>query len=166
MSPLWLLALGLLLSGSAGAQQGPVVGVAEKGYDLRFDPETLDAPARSTLTFQNDGQFAHTFTFVDGETTENVDPGASATLAVPDKPGTYAFVCRYHAETGMKGTLRVLAAGAAPATTPASPSPDAPESADAPPEEAEKPSSKPTPAPGLVVLLALAAFAALLLRRR
>jgi len=93
---------------------------------LKIDPEMIDAPADTPLTFNvtNAGASPHSFAVeANGETfdTGPIDGGASATLDVPAlSEGTYTTLCTVvgHAEAGMKGVLMV--AGADGGTTQAS----------------------------------------------
>src|SRR5581483_1121914 len=162
--PMRALALSLLLAllcatPLAAPQTGP--HLVAKNY--AFEPQTLDV--------QGEG---HTVTSVDGLWDTGLKQGGeTATFTAPATPGTYKFYCRLHANSAdpvdashMTGLLVVRGANAT-ASTP-------------PPATASTPSTTPagatTPAgstassrdPGFeaVALVAAAAFAVLLLRRR
>lgn len=76
--------------------------------DFSFDPSTIEAEPGEVLsiTLTNEGEAPHTFTTEDGDVDEEVEAGDSATfdVTVPDS-GTLAFECRFHAGTGMAGTI-------------------------------------------------------------
>jgi manganese oxidase len=98
---------------------------------LKIEPEMIDAPADTPLTFNvtNDGASQHSFAVLAGDQTyetELLDGGATATLEVPGlAAGDYTTECTApgHAAAGMKGMLMVSAgaeqaAGFSPAATP------------------------------------------------
>jgi plastocyanin len=89
-------------SGSSGAttlQQG--------AGGLVFAPTTLTVTKGESIIVKNVGTAAHTFT-VTGTAIDAVnDPGKSQSVTIDLTPGTYPFVCRFHASLGMKGTLTV-----------------------------------------------------------
>ena len=79
-------------------------------YDNFFSPNTLTGSAgqKLSLTIDNKGTAAHTFTI----TSQNVDvtlmPGTSQTVRVTfPKSGSTPFVCRFHESMGMVGQLQV-----------------------------------------------------------
>jgi plastocyanin len=79
-------------------------------YDDFFSPNTLmgSAGQKLSLTIDNKGSAAHTFTIE----SENVDvtlmPGTSQTVTVTfPKSGSTQFVCRFHESMGMVGQLQV-----------------------------------------------------------
>ena len=169
------------LSAPTAAQEGPTTfGPAEQGYPTGFTPPRVEVDAGSPVKFRNTGQFAHTVTFRDGSyDSGNLLPGDEATFDAPATPGEHAFVCRYHEENGMVGTLVVRAAAptrapATPATpsappAPSAPSPTPPTATAAPPPDtaAPPPPTDPqrTPAPGAFAVLLAAAAVAILARR-
>jgi FtsP/CotA-like multicopper oxidase with cupredoxin domain len=125
-----LLVLGLVgaactSTSSAGAEgQGTEVAAAASfdvslSDQLTIDPEMIDAPADTPLTFAvtNTGQAQHTFAVKAGDQTYDtgpIDGGATATLEVPALPeGDYETLCTVagHADAGMKGMLMVSASG-------------------------------------------------------
>jgi plastocyanin len=98
--------------------------------DFAFDPKDASVAAGGTVTVTNRGQAPHTLTLDDQPPdTGTIQPGASADLTAPDKPGSYSFRCTVH-PARMRGVLVVLgrdtedpnadAAAAAPAA-PAAP---------------------------------------------
>ncbi|GEM_PF-6041848 len=168
------LALSLLLAllcatPLAAPQTGP--HLVAKNY--AFEPQTLEVDPGATVTVDVQGE-GHTVTSVDGLWDTGLKQGGeTATFTAPATPGTYKFYCRLHANSAdpvdashMTGLLVVRGANAT-ASTP-------------PPATASTPSTTPagatTPAgstassrdPGFeaVALVAAAAFAVLLLRRR
>jgi len=79
-------------------------------YDNFFSPNVLmgSAGQKLSLTIDNKGTAAHTFTIQ----SENVDvtlmPGTSQTVKVTfPKSGSTQFVCRFHETMGMTGELQV-----------------------------------------------------------
>ena len=165
-----LLAL-LLLAPPLAAAQAPVVfGPEERGYPTGFSPARVEAAPGASVTFRNDGQFAHTVTFEDGSYDSGpVMPGESATFAAPATPGERRFFCAYHEETGMAGALVVTASPAAATPAPSGPThPGAAPTTGAPAGEGATPAaSSPATTPGAgAALLVLALVGALLLARR
>jgi plastocyanin len=81
------------------------------GAKLAFEPPvvTVDAVAPLTVTFHNRSTLPHNMVFTEGlaaSTRTIVEPGTSDQLrVVPERPGTYPFVCTIH--TGMAGSLIV-----------------------------------------------------------
>jgi nitrite reductase (NO-forming) len=98
---------------------GEVAGSIEvRGFDLGFDPATVEVPAPGVyqLTFQNDGAIFHDIVFDDGTILE-ADPGMTVDGEVAIPAGGQEFICSVpgHAQAGMVG--RVVVAGAEPPTT-------------------------------------------------
>ena len=80
-----------------------------KAVGTSFDPATVTVSSGGTINFQNTSGFAHTFT-IDGQNIDStVNGGASTTIDINLKPGTYDFYCRFHGSpgSGMHGTLKV-----------------------------------------------------------
>lgn len=72
-----------------------------------FSPARLTVTSGDTITITNVGIAAHTFTAT-GKGIDVVNaPGQSKKVTINLPAGTYAFVCRFHATLGMKGTLVV-----------------------------------------------------------
>lgn len=82
------------------AAAAPVISIA----DFAFKVPTSVAPG-AKITIKNGDSEAHTVTSQDGGFDVKVDPGSSVTLTAPLKPGSYKFVCTFHAS--MSGTLVV-----------------------------------------------------------
>jgi plastocyanin len=84
------------------AAAAPVVTIKNFEYTVTKSV----APGAEVASVNNDSE-AHTITSTKkGAFDVKVDPaGATATFRAPAKPGTYPFVCQFHA--GMKGTLVV-----------------------------------------------------------
>jgi plastocyanin len=117
------LALGLAAAGCGTTAGGNPGGVQLRvtARDLRFDPVTALAPARSlvTVTLVNAGGVEHSFTADSVHASADADPGELNTAAfiTPDS-GTIAFHCRYHPQ--MTGTITVTPAGPSPTPSPGS----------------------------------------------
>ena len=110
-----LIAVAFLLPAGCGSDDespAPASGGGGGGattltmQDNSFDPTKVDGDAgkKVTLTLENSGQAAHTFTIDDQKVDTEVEPGASATVdvTIPDS-GSVEFYCRFH--SGMAGTL-------------------------------------------------------------
>lgn len=110
-------ALALLGAAAAfgGGQRSEDVAVTLREFKI-VQPATLPA-GPTTFMFQNKGKFEHNYTVVyrsAGATkiaTKGIKPGASATLDVNLKPGTYTVLCTifngYHASQGMEKQFTV-----------------------------------------------------------
>jgi len=73
--------------------------------DFAYAPETITVPAGSKVTWANSDDADHTATAEDGSfDTGTLHKGDDAAVVL-DKPGTYAYYCRFHAF--MKATVEV-----------------------------------------------------------
>ncbi len=73
--------------------------------NFAFSPATVEVPAGTVITFDNQDTTAHTATSTDGAfDSGNLNPGESYSITL-DKPGTYTYTCTYH--PNMKGTIVV-----------------------------------------------------------
>jgi plastocyanin len=70
----------------------------------RFDPETIEVKAGSTVTWSNDDNFTHTV-HVDGREDHKVEPGDRVSISFV-QPGTYHYVCTLHSRD-MQGEVIV-----------------------------------------------------------
>ena len=78
-------------------------------YDDFFSPDTLTGSANQklTLTIDNKGTAAHTFTIQNEDVDVTLMPGTSQTVTVTfPKSGSTQFVCRFHESMGMVGQLQ------------------------------------------------------------
>jgi len=76
---------------------------------FRFSPSTLTVKTGTTVTVTNAGTASHTFT-ITGKGIDVVNSsGQSQQVTIGLAPGTYQFICRFHVQFGMKGTLTVTA---------------------------------------------------------
>jgi plastocyanin len=78
-------------------------------YDNFFSPNTLTGSANQklTLTIENKGTAAHTFTITSQSVDVTLMPGTSQTVKVTlPKSGSTQFVCRFHESMGMVGQLQ------------------------------------------------------------
>jgi plastocyanin len=72
-----------------------------------FAPSTLTVKKGQSITVTNVGSAPHTFT-ITGKGIDVVNsPGQSQSVTINLAPGTYQFICRFHVNLGMKGTLNV-----------------------------------------------------------
>ena len=86
-------------SGSLTLQQG--------AGGFVFSPPQLTVKQGDTVSVSNVGTAAHTFT-VSGQSIDITnDPGQTTAVTVDLPPGSYPFICRFHAQLGMRGTLTV-----------------------------------------------------------
>jgi plastocyanin len=79
-------------------------------YDDFFSPNTLmgSAGQKLSLTIDNKGSAAHTFTIDSQDVDVTLMPGTSQTVTVTfPKSGSTQFVCRFHESMGMVGQLQV-----------------------------------------------------------
>ncbi len=86
--------------------------------DFSFGPNAITAAAGQELTIslENSGATAHTFT---GEgVDEELDAGGSATVTITVPDGGFEFVCRFHESQGMVGAVTTAGASGASETTP------------------------------------------------
>jgi uncharacterized cupredoxin-like copper-binding protein len=93
------------------ASGGNVVMVQLKDFMIALDRSTVSA-GMVTFTIKNNGPSPHNFNVKIGSEEKGVptlDPGATMTLTLDLKPGTYDYRCNIpgHDLLGMKGTLTV-----------------------------------------------------------
>lgn len=121
-------ALVLLLSG-APVLWGPNVQAADNRVEmveLAFEPADIAVPVNTPVVFHNSGSIQHDAKADNNSfSTPLLDPGKEHSVTVRGAPGdiiTYFCSVEGHKSAGMKGTIRVVAAGSTPsppATTPA-----------------------------------------------
>ncbi len=116
---LLILAAVLTACGGGGGSAGGSGSLVIEMGDLYFKPNALTAKPGQALqiTLDNRGSLEHNFVLydTDGRTVlvekDAIQPGqkANISLKVPNKPGTYQYVCTVpgHKEAGMVGTLTV-----------------------------------------------------------
>jgi plastocyanin len=102
------LALGLAACGGSDEPAAAPAPAAQAGttvsmQDNSFAPATIEVAAGETVTFENDGQIAHTATGDDFDS-GSVAPGESFSFT-PTAAGTLSYVCTFH--PGMQGTIEV-----------------------------------------------------------
>ena len=98
-------------TGSATQEEEPVQAeesVSIGAADFQFDPDTITVAAGGTVEVTNEGDAKHNFSAQDAGIDEDVDVGGSTTVDLADvEPGTYDFICKYHADS-MTGTLEIV----------------------------------------------------------
>jgi plastocyanin len=110
----WLL-LGACVALLAACDGDGDAVVVEMG-DNWFEPEDLTVTAGTEITFDNIGQVPHNAIDLDRAwgTAEVVEAGESETIVI-DEPGTYRYLCTFHApadaSAGMVGSITVTAEG-------------------------------------------------------
>ena len=94
--------------GSGGSPSPAAANTVEQGAGgFVFAPTMLTVKTGTSITVQNVGTTAHTFTITSTGIDITNDPGASKPVTINLQPGTYPFFCRFHVNLGMKGTLVV-----------------------------------------------------------
>jgi plastocyanin len=83
----------------APASAGDKVAVV----DNSFSPASLKVAVGDWVTFENEGQIAHTVTGDDFDS-GSLAPGETFTFKASEK-GTFSYVCTFH--PGMQGTIEV-----------------------------------------------------------
>jgi plastocyanin len=92
---------------SAGGSPNAGATVQQGAGGFVFAPSTLTVKKGQSLTVKNVGSASHTFT-ITGKGIDVVNsPGQSQDVTINLAPGTYPFICRFHVNLGMKGTLTV-----------------------------------------------------------
>ncbi len=85
----------------------PADSAKVKIEDFRFTPKTVTVKPGAKVDFENLDQAPHTATIAEGVMkfdTGTLEKGQAKSVTF-DKPGTYAYVCLFHAY--MKGTVTV-----------------------------------------------------------
>jgi plastocyanin len=100
--------LGLTGVASGRSASAHAITITEgQGNSFTFSPATLTVSRGQTLTLENPSNTAHTFT-VNGKGIDvETQPGATGSVTIDLPPGTYEFICRFHVQLGMKGSLVV-----------------------------------------------------------
>jgi plastocyanin len=120
-------ALVTILSGAVAFLLGPTVQAADgrvEMVDLAFEPANIDVPVNTPVVFHNgSGSLQHDAKAENNSfATPMIDPGKEHSVTAKGAPGdVIAYFCTVegHKSAGMKGTIRLVAAGATPsATTP------------------------------------------------
>jgi plastocyanin len=89
---------------AAGGTSGGSADITAENFD--FTPTTATVKSGDSLVVANSTtDTTHTFTVIKTKINETLDPGASDTVAIDLKAGTYDFHCTIHPE--MTGTLTV-----------------------------------------------------------
>lgn len=95
--------------GSAAANSQPVeTDRVEMPPSYKFEPQVIQVPVGTTVTWHNSDHFSHTVQLLDGSGRDPVAaPGESVTIAF-DKAGEYDYTCRFHPKD-MRGKVIVVA---------------------------------------------------------
>jgi plastocyanin len=125
---MWSAAAFILLLSGAPVLWGPDVQAADNRVamvDLAFEPADIQVPVNTPVVFHNDGSIQHDAKAENNSfATPLLDPGKEHSVTVVGAPGDvipYFCTVEGHKSAGMKGVIRVVAAGStpsAPATTP------------------------------------------------
>jgi plastocyanin len=101
-----IVAAVVALPGSAAWAQETSVSI----IDNEFDPSSIDVEEGTTVTWTNNGDSPHTVTASDDDfSSGNLDPGDSYSQTF-DEAGEFDYICEYHEDEGMTGTVIVSAA--------------------------------------------------------
>jgi uncharacterized cupredoxin-like copper-binding protein len=90
------------------AASASTVNVGATEFKFTFSTQTVHTGV-VTFNVTNNGGIPHNLR-INNQQTPNIDPGSTVTLKVTfTKPGNYPYLCTIpgHAETGMKGVLKV-----------------------------------------------------------
>lgn len=106
----WAAVAAVALLGPGCAQPAPAEPVATSTVDMppsyRFEPEVIEVPAGSAVTWTNSDNFTHTVRLLDGsEVIATLEPGQQAEHRFSE-PGTYRYDCSLH-PNDMDGTVIV-----------------------------------------------------------
>lgn len=93
--------------GGGGGGKAPKGTVDQGQGGFVFSPSTLTVAQGKTITVKNVGSVPHTFTIQGHGIDITNNPGQSQQVKVDLSPGTYTFICRFHVNLGMKGTITV-----------------------------------------------------------
>jgi plastocyanin len=94
-------------SPSTSGGSGPA-SLTIKQANYQFSPATPTAKEGATIRITNSTTTTpHTFTIAGTPIDLTIDPSTSQTVKLDLPPGTYPFICRFHASSGMKGTLTI-----------------------------------------------------------
>lgn len=95
-------------SGSGGGDGGGPVTGSVVAANYAFTPSNVTVASGTSIEVKNSTpQTPHTFTVTGEDIDVALDPQSTSKVTIDLPPGTYAFECRYHAGSGMKGTLIV-----------------------------------------------------------
>jgi plastocyanin len=95
-------------SGGSGGSGPASLAITQANY--QFTPSTPSAKQGARIRIKNSTTTTpHTFTIPGTPVDITVDPSTSQTVALDLPPGTYPFMCRFHAASGMTGTLTITA---------------------------------------------------------
>ena len=107
-----LLATTIIVLPGCAAQTSTVDAPVETAQvtmplSYRFDPPRIQVPAGTRVSWRNTDNFTHAVSVSGGEFPFlSLSPGQSGSLTF-DQPGTYDYVCTYHAQD-MRGTIIVV----------------------------------------------------------
>ncbi len=94
-----LLGLALVLAGCGGSVAASTQPVQTSHVEMppsyRFDPEVIQVPAGTTVTWHNSDNFTHSVELLDGSRNLVVPPGQSVQITF-DRLGEYPYTCRFH----------------------------------------------------------------------
>jgi plastocyanin len=86
---------------------GPVAMTVSQ-INYKFTPSTFTVKSGATIAVKDANPTTpHTFTIQGKGIDVTNNPGESHDVKIDLPPGTYSFVCRFHAAMGMKGKLTV-----------------------------------------------------------
>ena len=93
--------------GGGGTPSAGGVTLQQGAGGFVFSPADFTVKQGETITVSNVGTAPHTFT-VQGQGIDITNsPGQSAQVTIDLPPGTYTYICSFHVQLGMQGTLTV-----------------------------------------------------------
>ena len=119
----WLSGSSFAASGPGGREE-PAVVIVISDAPSEFMPRTITIGVGDTVQWRNTGGIAHSVEFV-GEVLPEGTASSESGLMAPNKtysftfnkPGTYAYICRFHVINGMIGKIVVNAGQPSSSTT-------------------------------------------------
>jgi uncharacterized cupredoxin-like copper-binding protein len=104
-------------AGAAGGGEGAATSAHVELSEFAIEPDAITVAENGTIHVDNVGTTEHNLAVVNGDTvTPNLASGESAELSVEGLGvGDYEVICQIpgHADSGMRGTLSIVEAGAA-----------------------------------------------------
>lgn len=91
--------------GGGGGNGGGTAALST--VDNAFQPASLTVTAGSDLEVTNDGQALHNLTIEGTDVAQDVESGATETVAIDAEAGDYTMFCEYHRAIGMEGVITI-----------------------------------------------------------
>lgn len=98
------------------ANQEVTMGSAENPYDLKFFPDVVEIAVGDTVTWRNLSDLEHDAKADNGAFDSKLLKKGETFQFKATTPGEISYVCTPHESAGMKGVVKVRAAGSTPTT--------------------------------------------------